>query len=81
VGDYRFYNERVTKGIIRCLLEYFSAAGVGTAADAWSTVHCECANKNVKMVVFLFTMMRISADRLSFLVKHSLIQLQILLVE
>ena len=34
-GRLSFLNERVTKGIIRCLLEYFSAAGVGTAADGW----------------------------------------------
>ena len=40
-------NERVTEGIIRCLLEYFPAAASANNGG-WTPLHCVCYNKNVR---------------------------------
>ncbi len=53
VSDFRFFlaacrNERVTEGIIQCLLEYFPVAAMATDEDdGWTPLHCACSNKNV----------------------------------
>ena len=53
VSDFRFFlaacrNERVTEGIIQCLLEYFPVAAMATDEDdGWTSLHCACSNENV----------------------------------
>ena len=50
-GDYVFFffacdNERVTEGVIQCLLEYFPRAMSATDDDGWSPLHWACDNPN-----------------------------------
>jgi len=52
IRDYEFFlwvcaNERVTEGIIRCLLEYFPDAGSFTSTDGKTPLHLICNNTNV----------------------------------
>jgi len=52
LGRFRFFhaaciNERVTEGIIRCLLEYFPAAASAVVDDGWSPLHAACQNPNM----------------------------------
>ena len=53
--DYEFFleacdNERVTEGIIRCLLEHFpNAASANGKRNYWSPLHFACSNKNVTL--------------------------------
>ena len=52
VGDYNFFgwacmNERVTEGIIQCLLGHFHAASSAIDEDGWSPLHFACCNKNM----------------------------------
>ena len=54
LGDYEFFhaacrNERVTEGIIRCLLQYFPNAIWATDEDGRSSLYCACNNKNVTL--------------------------------
>eukprot|EP00986_Skeletonema_menzelii_P001118 scaffold304_cov80-Skeletonema_menzelii.AAC.12 len=54
VGDYEFFfaacdNERITKEIIRCLLEYFPAAAGAIDEDGCTTLHAACFNSNVTL--------------------------------
>ncbi len=55
VGDYEFFraasrNQRVTEGIIRCLLEYFpNAVGAIINFNGWLPLHFVCDNKNVTL--------------------------------
>eukprot|EP00984_Skeletonema_dohrnii_P023520 scaffold12609_cov132-Skeletonema_dohrnii-CCMP3373.AAC.5 len=47
VSDYSFFiaacaNERVTEGMIRCLLEYFPAAAMATDETGWMPLHYTC---------------------------------------
>ena len=42
-------NERVTTGIIQCLLEYFPAAASATGNNGRSPLHVACGNKNVTL--------------------------------
>ena len=54
LGNYGFFceacrNERVTVGIIQCLLEYFPHAASSTDRDEWSPLHFACCNKNVTL--------------------------------
>ena len=56
VEDYSFFldacdNERVTEGIIRCLLEYFPDAASATGERGWSPLHCACSSKGVTLGV------------------------------
>eukprot|EP00984_Skeletonema_dohrnii_P010939 scaffold4312_cov149-Skeletonema_dohrnii-CCMP3373.AAC.1 len=56
VCDYKFFiqaciNERVTEGIIQCLLEYFSGAASATDDNGWSPIHCACRNKSVTLEI------------------------------
>ena len=44
-------NERVTEGIIQCLLEYFPEAASATNENGWSPLHAACGNKNVTLNV------------------------------
>ena len=57
-SDFSFYfacrNERVTEGIIRCLLEYFPDAAnftnvedEGSSERGWTPLHAACGNENV----------------------------------
>ena len=55
VDNYAFFhaackNERVTEGIIHCLLEYFPAASAATD-DGWSPLHYACKNKNMTVEI------------------------------
>ena len=50
-GDARYEvcdNEKVTEGIIQCLLEYFPDAATPTD-DGWTPLHTLCSNKNVTL--------------------------------
>ena len=52
VIDYVFfhqacYNEKVTEGIIQCLLEYFPAAANYPDDDGFLPLHYACGNNNV----------------------------------
>ena len=52
--DYGFFhaaceNERVTEGIIRCLLEYFPAAASAVDEYGYMPLHCACRNNNVTL--------------------------------
>ena len=54
VSDYEFFhlaccNEKVTEGIIRCLLEYFPAAAAAADEDGCLPIHYACENKNVSL--------------------------------
>ena len=54
--DYGFFrsacsNEKVTEGIIRCLLEYFPAAVRAPDDRRWSPLHFACCNKNVTLSI------------------------------
>ena len=54
VSDFRFFlaacrNERVTEGIIQCLLEYFPVAANAIDDDGITPLHCACRNKNVTL--------------------------------
>ena len=54
LSDYEFFldacdNERVTEGIIQCLLEYFPNAAGATDEEEWSPLHWACWNKNVTL--------------------------------
>ena len=56
LSDYEFFsnafrNERVTEGIIRCLLEYFPAAASATGEDGCLPLHYACDNKNVTLEI------------------------------
>ena len=44
-------NERVTDGIIRCLLEYFPDAASATDEDGETPLHLVCGNKNVTLEI------------------------------
>ena len=51
IRKYKFFfaacaNERITEGIIQCLLEYFPDAA-SAANDGWSPLHFACFNENV----------------------------------
>ena len=51
VDDYSFFieacdNEKVTEGIIQCLLEYFPDAADLTIESGWSPLHFACNNKS-----------------------------------
>ena len=41
-------NERVTEGIVQCLLEYFPDAAIAFE-DGWSPLHCACSNRSVTL--------------------------------
>ena len=52
VGDHQFFraacsNEKVTEGIIQCLLEYFPAAANYPDDDGFLPLHYACGNNNV----------------------------------
>ena len=54
--NYEFFyeaccNERVTEGIIRCLLEYFPDAARGASAGGWTPLHYACDSKNVTLEI------------------------------
>ena len=54
LSDYKFFrvvcrNERVTEGIIRCLLEYFPDAASAINGVGWSPLHSACNNKGVTL--------------------------------
>jgi ankyrin repeat protein len=54
VGDDFFHkaclNERVSEGVLRCLLEYFpDAANTTNTSDGETPLHCLCQNKNVTL--------------------------------
>ena len=54
LGNYGFFlsaciNERVTEGIIRCLLEYFPDAANVCDDTGWSPLHFACGNENVTL--------------------------------
>eukprot|EP00986_Skeletonema_menzelii_P001912 scaffold518_cov105-Skeletonema_menzelii.AAC.8 len=53
-NDYEFFraaclNERVTEGIIRCLLEYFPDAAGFIDINGWTPLHASCFNSNVTL--------------------------------
>ena len=52
IDNYNFFflacrNERVTEGILRCLLEYFPNAAGATHSSGITPLHFMCLNKNV----------------------------------
>ena len=52
INDYGFFlaaceNERVTEGIIKCLLEYFPHATGATDDVGQGPLHCACSNKSL----------------------------------
>ena len=52
ISDYKFFraacrNERVTEGIIQCLLEYSPDAASAVSENGWSPLHNACGNKNM----------------------------------
>ena len=56
ISDYDFflwacYNERVTVGIVRYLLEYFPAAANAADGDGRTPLHMACYNKNVTLQI------------------------------
>ena len=56
LSDYKFFlvachNERVTEGIIQCLIEYFPDAASATNEVGWSPLHYACCNKNLTLNV------------------------------
>ena len=54
VSNYQFFswacvNERVTEGIIQCLLEYFPDAAKDIDDKGWTPLHFACGNPNVTL--------------------------------
>ena len=59
VGDYKFFreacrNERVTEGIIQCLLRYFPDAASAANENGLIPLHLACYNKNVTLNIIRF---------------------------